>query len=89
MAPPPFEEFPELVRRAIGQRAVGPLVVVLVTPGGQSTPDIIERPEPGCVEAFIAQPAVEALYVAVLHRAAWLDVDQTDFEVLGPADHPA
>jgi hypothetical protein len=59
-------------------------VVVLITPGSQSTPDIVQRPEPACVEALVAQPSVEALDMAVLHRLARLDVD---LPVLGPADH--
>jgi hypothetical protein len=47
-------------------------VVVLITPGSQSTPDIVQRPEPACVEALVAQPSVEALDMAVLHRLARL-----------------
>ena len=64
----------ELLGRAVVQRAVGPLAVVLLAPGCQSTPDVVERPEPGGVEALVAQSAVEALDVAVLHRPFRLDV---------------
>ena len=77
----------ELLGCAVVQRAMGPLAVVLLAPGCQSTPDIVQRPEPACVEALVAQPAVEALDVAVLHRAARLDVHQADLPVFGPADH--
>jgi TonB dependent receptor len=46
------ELLPELLRRAVVQRAVGTLAVVILAPGCQSTPDIVQRPEPGCVEAL-------------------------------------
>src|ERR1700678_3972582 len=87
--PAPFEGESELLRCAIVQRAVGSLAVVLLTPGCQSTPNIVQRSEPTCVEALVAQPAMEALDVAVLHRAARLDVHQPNLPVFGPADHPA
>ncbi len=62
-------------------------MVVLLAPGSQSTPDIVQRSEPARVEALVAQPTVEALDVSVLHRAARLDVHQAYLEVLRPADH--
>jgi len=71
----------ELLRCPAVERTVGTLAVVLLTPDSQRTPDIVQRPEPGCVEALVAQPAVEALDVSVLHRAAPLDVDQPDLAV--------
>ncbi len=43
--PPSFEGKFELLGRAVVQRAVGPLAVVLLAPGCQSTPDIIQRAE--------------------------------------------
>src|SRR5271167_3615372 len=64
-----------------------PLTVVLLAPDCKSPPDVVECSKPGCVEALVAQSAVEALYVAVLHRATGLDVYQPDLPVLRPADH--
>ncbi len=49
--------------------------------------NIVQRPEPGCVEALVAQAAVEALDMAVLHRPSRLDVHEADLEVFRPADH--
>ena len=40
--------------------------------------------EPVLVEAFIAEPPVEALDVRVLHRLAWLDELQRDAAIRGP-----
>ncbi len=37
-----------------------PLAVVLLAPDGKSTPEVVECSEPGCVEALVAQSAVEA-----------------------------
>ena len=76
----------ELVWRAVVQRTVGALAVVLLAPGCQSTPHVVQCPEPGCVEALVAQPAMEALDVTVLHRAARLDVHQPDLPV-GQSPH--
>jgi len=59
------------------------LAVVFFTPGSQSTPNIVQRSEPTRVQALVAQPSVEALDMAVLHRPARLDVDQPDLPVLG------
>src|ERR1700678_2341258 len=81
------ELLPELLGRAVVQRAVGPLAVVLLAPGCQSTPNVVQRPEPGCVEALVAESTVEAFDVAVLHRAARLFVHQPDLPVLGTVDH--
>ena len=36
--------------------------------------------EPGCIEALVAQPAVEALDVTVLHRATWLMCTSPTFQ---------
>ncbi len=49
----------------------------------------IERPEPVHVEAFVVQPPVEALDMAVRHRTARLDMHQFDLALLRPGQHPA
>ena len=57
----------------------------LHAPGFEGGTDVIEAAEPVGVEALVAKPAVDALDVTVLHGPAWLDVDQFDLAVLGPA----
>src|SRR5208283_1217519 len=79
---------PELLRRSVAQRTVRTFAVVLAPPACQRASYVVEGAEPAHVETLVAQPAVEALHVAVLHRAARLDVDQTDLPVLGPGQHP-
>src|SRR6185295_1694518 len=49
--------------------AVWPSMVVMVTPAFQFFACLIQRCEPFHVEAFIPQPAVEALDEAVFHRS--------------------
>src|SRR5271166_6813172 len=79
---------PELLRRLIAQRTVRAFPVILLPPVRQGVAHIVQGPEPAGVEALVAQPAVEALDVAVLHRTTRLDMHQPDSPVLSPADHP-
>ena len=68
----------ELLERAVVQRTVGPLAVVLLTLGRQSTTRVAERPEPAGVQALVTQTSVEALNVTVSHRAArWMCTSAT------------
>src|SRR5665213_2112490 len=78
---------PELLRRPVVERAVRTLAVVLAPPACQGASYVIQRSEPACVEALVAQPSVEALDMPVLHRLAGLDMHQPDLPVLGPAQH--
>src|SRR6202453_5540705 len=80
---------PELFRRPVGERAVRTLAVVLMTPACQGAPYIIQRAEPVGVEAFVAQPPVEAFDVSILHRPSRLDVHQTNLPVFRPPQHAA
>jgi hypothetical protein len=41
--------------------------------------------EPVGIQAFIPQAPVETLHAAVLHRPAWLNVNQPDLAILAPA----
>ena len=68
---------PELLRRPVVERAVRTLAVVLAPPACQGASYIIQRSEPACVEALVAQPAMEALDVPILHRLDGLDVNQS------------
>src|ERR1700743_3215155 len=78
---------PELLRRSIVQRTVRSFAVVLPLPVRQRFLHVVQGAEPAYVEALVAQPAVEALDVSVLHRLDRLDVDQADFPLLRPSDH--
>lgn len=50
-----------------------PSLVVVAAPLLDGRAGIGQADEPALVQALVAQPAVEALDVAVLHRLAWLD----------------
>jgi hypothetical protein len=63
------------------------LAVVLLPIVIQGSPQVVQGAEPASVEALIAQPAVEALHVAVLHGAPRLDVYQVDLAFLRPSQH--
>src|SRR5277367_7019485 len=78
---------PELLRRLIAQRTVRAFPVILPPPVRQGVAHIVQGPEPAGVETLVAQPSVEALDVAVLHRASGLDVHQPDLPVLRPGQH--
>src|SRR5208282_6076482 len=78
---------PELLRRLVAQRTVRAFPVILLPPASQSVAHIVQGPEPGRVQALVAQPSVEALDVTVLHRAAGLDVHQPNLPVLRPGQH--
>jgi len=64
---------PELLWRFVVERAVWTFAVVLLPPGCQGASYIIKGTEPVRVKALVAQPPVEALDMAILHRSAWLD----------------
>src|SRR5271155_827535 len=78
---------PELLRRLIAQRAVWAFPVILLSPTRQGASYIVQGSEPAGVEALVAQPAMEALDVAVLHGTAWLGMHQPDPPVLRPSQH--
>ena len=78
---------PEFFRRPVVERAVRTFAVVLAPPACQGASYVIQRSEPACVEALVAQPSVEAFDMPVLHRLAGLDVHQSDLPVLGPTQH--
>ena len=63
----------ELCRRQIRQRAIRPASVVVLPPRFKFFPRILHREEQVGVEAFIPQPAIEALDQTVLHRPAGPD----------------
>ena len=58
--------------------------VIFRPPRADLLPGIEQVPEPACVQALIAQLAVEALHAAILRRLAGLDVHQIDLPVNGP-----
>ena len=65
---------PELFRRPVVERAVRAFAVVLPPPVRQGASYVVERAEPAGVQTLVAQPSVEALDTAILHRPSGLDV---------------
>jgi hypothetical protein len=65
---------PELLRRLIAQQTVWAFPVILLPPLCQGGSDIVECVEPAGVEALVAEPPVEALDMAILHRPPGLSV---------------
>ncbi len=64
-------------------------LVVVLPPGGDGGPGLLQRPEPLLVQALVAELAVEALDVAVLHGSPRLDQDMPDAMCLRPAHEGA
>ena len=48
--------------------------VVLVTPGFDQNPGLLQGVEDFAIEEFVPQPGIEALDIAVLPRASWRDI---------------
>ena len=61
-----------------------PVVIVVVTPALDDLAGMAVAAEAVLVQAFVAQPAIEALNEAVLHRLARGDVMPLDAAVLLP-----
>src|SRR5690606_10797597 len=76
----------ELGGRDAATAAVRPDLVVVPSPLADHFASLRQRGEPVLVEALVAELAVEALDVAVLHRAARLDQQVFDAVVLRPGD---
>ena len=68
----------ELGGRDAAAAAVRSDLVVVATPLGDDVAGLSQRREPVLVEALVAELAVEALDVAVLHRATGLDQQVRD-----------
>jgi len=50
---------------------MGPLAVVLVSPGTDFLPGISQGAEPACIQTLVPKPPVETLHVSVLHPAVF------------------
>src|SRR5690606_9065297 len=74
----------ELCRGSALQRAVESHFVIVAPPFGNLRLRLLERDEPMLVEAFVAEPTVEAFDVRVLRRLARLDQHQLDPVGMGP-----
>ena len=72
--------------RYAANAAVRPNLVVVPTPCGNLGACLAHALEPVLIEALVAELAVEALDVAVLHGPAWLDQDVPDVVFLRPGD---
>ena len=75
----------ELGWRHAPNASVGPHLVVVQPPCRDLFARLVQRLEPVLVQALVAEPAIEALDVAVLHGPAWLDQDVPDAMRLRPA----
>ena len=77
-----------LLRKACGgnatKAAVGAHLVEILAPGCNDSSGLRQRLEPVLVQAFVAELAVEALDVAVLHRPPGLNQDVPDAVTLSP-----
>jgi hypothetical protein len=64
----------KLQRRAIAKAAVRPFGIVFLAPRLDLLSRIRHVQKPVCIQALIAQPAVEALHISVLHRLSRLNM---------------
>jgi len=64
--------------------AVRPNLVVVLPPGGDGRSCLVQRLEPVVVQAFVAELAIEAFDVAVLHWPARLNQNVPDSMALCP-----
>ena len=74
----------EASRWHAAQAAVRPDLVVVRSPNRHGLPGLVQSLEPALVEMLVAELSVEALDVAVLHGAPWLDQDMANAMRLGP-----
>lgn len=79
----------ELGGRDAAATAVRSDLIVVPPPFADHLAGLGERGEPVLVQALVAELAVEALDVAVLHGAARLDQQMRDAVLLGPRDEGA
>ena len=61
----------ELDRALVADRAMGSFFVVVSTPSLAFSPGVVEQQEPGRVQAFGPDLAVERLGEGVVRRPAW------------------
>ena len=66
-----------------------PLTVIFVSPESNLLFRICQCTEPTGVQTFIAEPAIEAFHMTVLHRLSWLYMNQVDLLLLAPAQDVA
>lgn len=64
---------------------VGPRFVVVLAPQGNDLPGLGQNPEPVLGQAFVPEPAVEALDIGVLGGLSRLDQDVLDTSRLQPS----
>jgi len=59
-------------------------LVVVLPPGNNSGPDLLQGLEPLVFQVLVAKLAVKAIYVAVMHRPTRLDKDVTNTACINP-----
>src|SRR5215471_17495515 len=76
--------FGKLRWRPVGQAAVRPFAVIFHPPTLDLPLRVGQVHEPTRIQALIPKPPVEALYVAILHRLARLDMNHRDALLFAP-----
>lgn len=66
---------------------MGPLPVVMIAPPAGDDPNLLKAVEDFTVEQLIPQAGIEAFDIAVLPRAAGLDIEGGDAEPAEPLAH--
>jgi hypothetical protein len=74
----------EFFRCQVAQGAVWTHLVVIDSPAFDGLPRIVQSEKPVLVEALLAELAMEAFDVAVLHRSAGCDEVQCDLVLISP-----
>jgi len=74
-------------RWAVAETAVRAQSVVMIAPPAGDAADLLQTVEDLAIEQFITQASIEALDIAVLPRAAGLDVEGGDTEAAQPSAH--
>ena len=59
--------------RLVRQRAMGPVMVVVITPARQRGACFVQRAEPFDVQTLVAQTTVETFDEPILYRSPWAD----------------
>lgn len=64
-----------------------PEAIVMIAPPAGDAPDLPQTVEDFTIEQFIPQAGIEALDIAILPRAAGLDIEGADAEPTEPFAH--
>src|SRR6202051_1553910 len=74
----------KFLRCQVAQSAMWSHLVVIDPPAFDGLPRIVQSEKPVFVEVLLAELAMEAFDVAVLHRPSWCDEVQCNLVLIGP-----